>query len=66
MWRYFHLIKILDLTLNQIRYVHTGDALRLLLIERFGGFYADTDTVMLKSLKNMKNVVASDGVNFNL
>ena len=44
------------------RYVHTADALRLLLINKYGGFYADSDFVILKSLKSMKNVIASDQV----
>merc|ERR1711935_1125213 len=45
------------------RYVHTADALRLLLIHKFGGFYSDTDFVILKSLVGLKNFLASDQVN---
>ena len=30
------------------RIVHTADALRLLVVERFGGFYSDTDVVFLR------------------
>ena len=44
------------------RYVHTADALRLLLVNKYGGFYADSDFVILKSLKSLKNVIASDQV----
>ena len=44
------------------RYVHTADALRLLLIHKFGGFYSDTDFVILKSLVGLRNVLASDQV----
>ena len=47
-----------------IRFVHSADALRLLLIERYGGFYADSDFVILKSLKELRNVVASDQVGY--
>ena len=44
------------------RYVHTADVLRLLLIYKYGGFYLDSDFVILKSLVGLKNVVASDQV----
>ena len=44
------------------RYVHTADVLRLLLIYKYGGFYLDSDFVILKSLLGLKNVVASDQV----
>ena len=41
-----------------------SDALRILLVHRFGGWYSDLDVVFLKSLNNktnpMKNLVASD------
>lgn len=45
------------------KYVHTADALRLLLIEKYGGFYSDSDFVILKSLVGLENVIASDQVN---
>ena len=45
-----------------LRFVHSADALRLLLIERYGGFYADLDFVILKSLTGLQNVIASDQV----
>ena len=32
------------------RIVHTADALRLLVIARYGGFYSDTDVVFLRFL----------------
>ena len=44
------------------RYVHTADVLRLLLIYKYGGFYLDSDFVILKSLVGLRNVVASDQV----
>ena len=44
------------------RYVHSADALRLLLIHRYGGFYADSDFVIFKDLTKLKNVIASDQV----
>jgi len=44
------------------RNVHTADALRLLLIDKYGGFYADTDFVILKPLTELRNVIASDQV----
>ena len=45
-----------------IRYVHSADALRLLLIHKYGGFYADLDFVILAELSALANVVASDQV----
>ena len=48
--------------ISNVRFVHTADALRVLIINRFGGFYADSDFVILKSLKKLKNVIASDQV----
>merc|ERR1712106_678413 len=44
------------------KFVHSADALRLLLIYRYGGFYADSDFVILKDLTSLKNVIASDQV----
>ena len=50
--------------LNQMfeRFVHSADALRLLLIHRYGGFYADSDFVILRDLTSLQNVIASDQV----
>ncbi|XP_023323266.1 lactosylceramide 4-alpha-galactosyltransferase [Eurytemora carolleeae] len=48
---------------SDYRYTHMADGLRLLLVYKFGGFYADTDYVIIRSLKDLKNVVASDQVN---
>ena len=56
-------MSVIDNNLNVGRYVHSADALRLLLVERYGGFYADLDFVIIKSLKGLKNVIASDQVN---
>ena len=44
------------------RYVHIADVLRVLLVYKYGGFYFDTDFVILKSLKGLRNVIASDQV----
>jgi len=44
------------------KFVHSADALRLLLLHRYGGFYADSDFVILKDLTQLKNVIASDQV----
>ena len=45
-----------------LRVVHSADALRLLLIHRYGGVYADSDFVILKDLTKLKNLIASDQV----
>jgi len=37
--------------------VHTADALRLLLVYKFGGFYLDLDYVILNDLTHYKNMV---------
>ena len=42
------LMIILLLLTTTPRIVHTADALRLLVVERFGGFYSDTDVVFLR------------------
>ena len=44
------------------RYTHMADALRLLLVHRYGGFYADTDYVIIRPLTGLHNVVASDQI----
>merc|ERR1719471_146479 len=44
------------------KYVHTADVLRVLLVYKFGGFYFDSDFVILSSLKELSNVLASDQV----
>lgn len=40
--------------------VHLSDALRLVLIEKYGGWYADLDIIFLDNLHGMKNVIGSD------
>jgi len=45
---------------SSYRIVHTADALRLLVIARYGGFYSDTDVVFIKSVAELRNVIASD------
>ena len=42
------MIILLLLMMSTPRIVHTADALRLLVVERFGGFYSDTDVVFLR------------------
>ena len=42
------MIILLLLLMPTPRIVHTADALRLLVVERFGGFYSDTDVVFLR------------------
>jgi len=44
------------------KYAHVADALRLLLVQKYGGFYADTDYVITKPLTGLQNVLASDQV----
>lgn len=44
------------------KFVHAADATRLLLLNRFGGFYADLDMVIIKDISHLHNVVASDQV----
>jgi len=44
------------------KFVHSADALRLLLIDRYGGFYADLDFVIIRSLRGLQNVIASDQI----
>ena len=41
--------------------VHTADAVRLLLIYKFGGFYLDVDYVVLRDLNHYKNMVLEEG-----
>ena len=48
------------------RYVHTADALRLLVVYRYGGFYSDQDMVIIKNLHHLKNIIASDQVTTKL
>lgn len=40
--------------------VNLCDAIRLVLLHKVGGWYSDLDMVFLKSVKHLKNVVASD------
>ena len=56
---FFTGLKIED-SMNRV--VHTADALRLLVIQRFGGFYSDTDVVFLRDVTHLKDVIASDQV----
>ena len=41
--------------------VHTSDALKLLIIYKFGGFYLDLDYVVLRDLRHYKNMLLSEG-----
>ena len=40
--------------------VHRADALRLLLVYKFGGFYLDLDYVVLNSLAHYNNIVVGN------
>eukprot|EP00094_Tigriopus_californicus_P007157 TCALIF_06890-PA protein Name:"Similar to uvssa UV-stimulated scaffold protein A (Danio rerio)" AED:0.18 eAED:0.18 QI:313/0.75/0.2/1/1/1/5/0/946 len=40
--------------------VHLSDALRLVLIEKFGGWYSDLDIIFLDKVHDMENVIGSD------
>ena len=40
--------------------VHKADALRLLLVYKFGGFYLDLDYVVLNSLSHHNNIVVGN------
>ena len=42
------------------RPAHTADALRLLLVYRFGGLYLDLDFVVLRSLEDFNNILVSN------
>ena len=46
---------------SRYQFVHTADALRLLLIYRFGGFYLDLDYVVLRDLNHYKNMLLEEG-----
>ncbi|XP_042859246.1 lactosylceramide 4-alpha-galactosyltransferase-like [Penaeus japonicus] len=39
--------------------IQISDLLRVLLVWRYGGFYSDTDTVCLKSISPLKNVIVT-------
>ena len=43
------------------RAVHTADAIRLLLIYKFGGFYLDLDYVVLRDLSHYSNMLLEEG-----
>ena len=43
------------------RAVHTADAIRLLLIYKFGGFYLDLDYVVLRDLTHYTNMLLEEG-----
>ena len=40
--------------------VHYSDAIRLVLIYKYGGWYADLDIIFLKTVEHLRNVIASD------
>ena len=39
-----------------------SDAIRLFLINRFGGWYSDLDMTIIRQLSQYRNVIASDNV----
>lgn len=49
-----------NLTKDLVKSVHHSDAIRLVLIYKYGGFYSDLDVVILKSLDGLKNVMSCD------
>lgn len=57
---FFESERLLRQSIN--KFVHMADAVRLLLLYRYGGFYSDTDMIILRDLTNLHNVVASDQV----
>ena len=49
-----------DLAASQYRAVHTADAVRLLLIYKYGGLYLDLDYVVLRDLSHYKNMLLEE------
>jgi len=45
---------------SDYRAAHTADALRLLILYKFGGFYLDIDYVVLNDLTHYKNIVVGN------
>ncbi len=43
-----------------LKIVHYSDAIRLLLVHKFGGWYSDLDMVIIKALDKFKNVLGCD------
>jgi lactosylceramide 4-alpha-galactosyltransferase len=39
-----------------------SDAIRLLLVHNYGGWYSDVDIVFMRSLRNLRNVISGDHV----
>lgn len=40
--------------------VHYSDAIRLILIHKYGGWYSDLDMMFLKPINHLENVLSSD------
>ena len=49
-----------SLTKDLIKSVHYSDAIRLVLVYKYGGFYSDLDMVILKPLTKFRNVLSCD------
>ena len=49
-----------SLTKDLIKSVHYSDAIRLVLVYKYGGFYSDLDMVILKPLTELRNVLSCD------
>ncbi|CAL1286887.1 unnamed protein product [Larinioides sclopetarius] len=45
---------------SRYRTVHVSDALRLVLLWKYGGLYLDTDVVVLRSLSHLHNTTTTD------
>jgi len=50
-----------NLAASHHKAVHTSDALRLLLIYKYGGLYLDLDYVVLRDLSHYKNMLLEEG-----
>ena len=46
---------------SKYKAVHTADAVRLLLIYKYGGLYLDLDYVVLRDLSHYKNMLLEEG-----
>ena len=46
---------------NSVVFVHLSDALRVLLVWKFGGLYLDTDYVVLNDMSHYQNITVEKG-----
>ena len=52
--------QVKGLTKDFIKSVHYSDAIRLVLIEKYGGFYSDLDMIIIRPLDGFQNVLSCD------